>query len=294
MSIKKRLYAMATVVALVAASCSSGGTDTAASDTDTTGATDNTTASAETETDKEEKTPTPPDETFGITPELLQQYDLEAQIPELAGNEIRARIVTFEPGGATNAHDHTDRPGMVYVLEGSLTEHRGDTSTIYEAGDSWVEGVDADHWVENHTDAEAVILTADIRELTDEEVEAPPAVGTEVQVDQEPTAEPSGIELEELGLLDLGEQIPSAKGITYRLRKATFAPGAIFPEHSHTDRPGLGYVLEGEYTDVRTDGALVFSEGESWSEVAETEHWSTNQAEEDAVILLFDIVVEEG
>lgn len=177
-------------LALIATSCgaSSGGGTGAEEPTDPEEELTAQTGDDEAEDGEAESTTDAPDETFGITPTVLHEFQLEQQIPELAGLDYRGRIITFEPGGATNEHEHTDRPGMVYVLEGAVTEHRDTESTVYAAGESWVEGIDATHWVENHTDQEAVVLTVDIVETPDEPVEQLEKTGTKVTFEGEAPA----------------------------------------------------------------------------------------------------------
>ena len=64
-------------------------------------------------------------ETKGVTVKLLAALDLGLEIEGMAGRQFRMRMVTIEPGGVFGPiHDHKDRPGMVYILEGTITDHR--------------------------------------------------------------------------------------------------------------------------------------------------------------------------
>ena len=64
-------------------------------------------------------------ETRGVTAELLAAVDLGPEIEGMAGRELRLRMVTFEPGAVFGPiHDHKDRPGIVYMLQGTITDHR--------------------------------------------------------------------------------------------------------------------------------------------------------------------------
>jgi quercetin dioxygenase-like cupin family protein len=61
-------------------------------------------------------------ETKGVTAELLATVDLGREIEGMAGRQLRMRLVTIEPGGVFGPiHDHRDRPGIVYVLQGTIT-----------------------------------------------------------------------------------------------------------------------------------------------------------------------------
>jgi len=63
----------------------------------------------------------PGPETKGVAVELLATVDLGPEIDGIAGRELRMRMVAMEPGGVYGAvHDHKDRPGIVYVLRGTI------------------------------------------------------------------------------------------------------------------------------------------------------------------------------
>src|SRR5215213_489649 len=76
--------------------------------------------------DREERTmsdePAAP-ETKGVTTEVLATVDLGPEIEGMAGRQLRMRMVTMEPGGVFGPmHDHKDRPGIVYILQGTITD----------------------------------------------------------------------------------------------------------------------------------------------------------------------------
>ncbi len=74
-------------------------------------------------------------ETNGVTAELLSTVDLGPEIEGMAGRQLRMRLVTFEPGGVYGpVHDHVDRPGIVYILQGTITDHRDGAATDYGPG----------------------------------------------------------------------------------------------------------------------------------------------------------------
>jgi len=46
------------------------------------------------------------------------------EIEGMAGRQLRMRMVTIEPEGVFGPiHDHQDRPGIVYILQGTITDH---------------------------------------------------------------------------------------------------------------------------------------------------------------------------
>ena len=107
--------------------------------------------------------------TAGVTTELLATVDLGPEIEGLAGRQLRMRKVTIEPGGVFGPiHDHRDRPGLVYVLQGSITDHRNGIATPYGPGVGWPEDRNTVHWLENTGSIPAVEISVDIVGLPEE------------------------------------------------------------------------------------------------------------------------------
>lgn len=105
---------------------------------------------------------TPP-ETKGVTVELLGTVDLGPEIEGMAGRQLRMRLVTMEPGGVFGPlHDHIGRPGIVYILQGTITDHRDGVDTEYGPGVGWPEDKDTLHWLENRGTVPAVEVSVDI------------------------------------------------------------------------------------------------------------------------------------
>ena len=102
-------------------------------------------------------------ETKGVTVKLLAALDLGTEIEGMAGRQLRMRMVTIEPGGVFGPiHDHKDRPGMVYILQGTITDHRNGVSKEYGPGVGWPEDKDTLHWLENRGSTPAVEISVDI------------------------------------------------------------------------------------------------------------------------------------
>ena len=102
-------------------------------------------------------------ETRGVTVELLATVDLAREIEGMAGLQLRMRKVTMEPGGVFGPlHDHIGRPGTVYVLEGTITDHRDGVATDYGPGLGWPEDRETLHWLENKGTRSAVEISVDI------------------------------------------------------------------------------------------------------------------------------------
>jgi quercetin dioxygenase-like cupin family protein len=102
-------------------------------------------------------------ETKGVTSALLATLDLGAEIEGMDGRLLRMRMFTFEPGAVFGpVHDHVDRPGMVYILEGTITDHRDGEATDYGPGVGWPEDRNTTHWLENRGTVPAVEISVDI------------------------------------------------------------------------------------------------------------------------------------
>jgi quercetin dioxygenase-like cupin family protein len=102
-------------------------------------------------------------ETRGVTVQVLGSVDLGPEIAGMAGRSLRMRMVTIEPGGVFGpSHDHKDRPGIVYVLQGTITDHRDGVATDYGPGLGWPEDRNTTHWLENRATVPAVEISVDI------------------------------------------------------------------------------------------------------------------------------------
>jgi quercetin dioxygenase-like cupin family protein len=102
-------------------------------------------------------------QTRGVTVQLLATVDLGGEIEGMDGRQMRMRLVTFEPGGVFGpTHDHVGRPGTVYVLAGTITDHRDGVDTDYGPGLGWPEDRHTTHWLENKGSIPAIEISVDI------------------------------------------------------------------------------------------------------------------------------------
>ena len=102
-------------------------------------------------------------ETKGVTAELLTTVDLGPEIEGMAGRQLRMRMFSYEPGAVFGPiHDHKDRPGVVYILDGTITDHRNGVATDYGPGVGWPEDGDTTHWLENRGTVPAMEISVDI------------------------------------------------------------------------------------------------------------------------------------
>lgn len=99
----------------------------------------------------------------GVTIEELDIMDLGFEIKSMSGYQFRMRKVTFEPGGVFGpVHNHKDRPGFVYILQGTITDHRNGVTKDYGPGLGWPEDKNTIHWLENRGIIPAIEISVDI------------------------------------------------------------------------------------------------------------------------------------
>ena len=96
----------------------------------------------------------------------LGSVDLHQEFPAIGHRIMRAREIVIEPGGIVAVHEHQQRPGVAYILEGEIIEHRNDhpEPLIRKAGDTAFENSGVIHWWENKSNAMVRALVVDIIE----------------------------------------------------------------------------------------------------------------------------------
>ncbi len=94
----------------------------------------------------------------------LGTSELGGDYPALAGRQLRARELVIEPGGIVAVHQHDQRPGMAYILDGEIIEHRSDTAEpiTRKSGDVAFEKTGISHWWENTSKQPVRALVVDI------------------------------------------------------------------------------------------------------------------------------------
>lgn len=100
-----------------------------------------------------------------VTDTELQSIDLGAEIAGLDGRRLRYRKLVVQPGGVVPWHDHTDRPALIMIADGEITEFRSDCSVgvTHKAGDISKEVAGIMHWWKNEGTAPATLFAADIK-----------------------------------------------------------------------------------------------------------------------------------
>ena len=99
----------------------------------------------------------------GVTDDVLSSIDLAGEIG-VDGRQLRTRRLVVQPGGIVPVHSHKDRPALIYVVSGSITEHSSACAAPIEhkAGDISREADGLSHYWQNHGKKPAVLLSSDV------------------------------------------------------------------------------------------------------------------------------------
>jgi len=102
---------------------------------------------------------------------LLGQIDLSKEQVKVPGRLFRFRRLVIEPGGEVPWHNHADRPALIYVVSGAITEYSSHCKVPIEhkAGDLSMESGGLSHWWKNSSSEPAVLVAADIAKNPDDD-----------------------------------------------------------------------------------------------------------------------------
>jgi quercetin dioxygenase-like cupin family protein len=94
----------------------------------------------------------------------LGSVPLKGEIADGEGRVLRARELVIAPGGVVAVHQHDQRPGVAYILEGEMTEMRGDGAQpiAHGVGSAAFEWTGVTHWWENRGKVRARAIVVDI------------------------------------------------------------------------------------------------------------------------------------
>ena len=110
--------------------------------------------------------PGAPSLTTKVGVQSLGSVDLSREFSALNGRMLRTRRITIAPGGSVAWHQHQQRPGVAYIVEGSLIEVRDDgsgpQSILRSAGDAVFESTEVMHGWRNDSDQTATAVVIDL------------------------------------------------------------------------------------------------------------------------------------
>lgn len=97
----------------------------------------------------------------GVTDTVISSIDLSKEAVKLNDRLFRLRRLEVQPGGVVPMHSHGDRPALIYIVSGTITEYSSNCTVpiIHKAGEAAMESVGLTHWWKN-TGSEVVVLTS--------------------------------------------------------------------------------------------------------------------------------------
>lgn len=99
-----------------------------------------------------------------VSEKLLGQIDLSKEKIAVAGHHFRMRRLDIKPGGEVAWHSHGERPALIFVVSGAITEYSSHCAVpiVHSTGDLSVEQGGLSHWWKNTTKKPVVLISADI------------------------------------------------------------------------------------------------------------------------------------
>ena len=100
----------------------------------------------------------------GVTDNVLAALNLADEAAKIENRMLRLRKLTIAPGGVVPWHSHADRPAIIYVVSGEVTEYASNCSVpiVPKSGDVARETHVTAHWWRNTGKETVVLLSADI------------------------------------------------------------------------------------------------------------------------------------
>lgn len=100
----------------------------------------------------------------GVEEKLLGSVDLSKEKVAINGRLLRLRQLVIQPGGEVAWHSHADRPALIYVTQGEITEYSRHCAVPIEhkAGELSVESGGLSHWWKNNSSKPTTLLSADV------------------------------------------------------------------------------------------------------------------------------------
>ena len=99
-----------------------------------------------------------------VTDTVLASVDLAHEPVAIPGRMLRLRRLTLAPGGVVPWHSHANRPAIIHVVKGSVTEYASNCAVpiVHHAGESTPELHGVAHWWKNTGATSAELLSADL------------------------------------------------------------------------------------------------------------------------------------
>jgi quercetin dioxygenase-like cupin family protein len=101
----------------------------------------------------------------GVTDTVLSAIDLSQEPAAIDGRTLRLRNLVVQPGGVVPWHSHADRPAIIYIVEGTITEYASNCAVpiVHKTGEIARETSATSHWWKNASHSPVTLLSADVQ-----------------------------------------------------------------------------------------------------------------------------------
>ena len=99
-----------------------------------------------------------------VSDTVLASIDLAKEPAKIHDRELRLRKLVIQPGGIVPWHSHGDRPAIIYIVDGEVTEYASNCAVpiLHKTGEVARETHLTSHWWKNTGNSTAVLLSADV------------------------------------------------------------------------------------------------------------------------------------
>jgi quercetin dioxygenase-like cupin family protein len=100
----------------------------------------------------------------GVMDSVLAAINLADEPAQIENRMLRLRKLTIAPGGVVPWHSHHDRPAIIYIVSGEITEYASNCAVpiVHKSGDVARETHVTAHWWKNTGKETVVLLSADL------------------------------------------------------------------------------------------------------------------------------------
>lgn len=101
----------------------------------------------------------------GVSDTVLAAIDLAQEPANIADRNLRLRKLVVQPQGVVPWHSHGDRPAIIYIVAGTITEYASNCAVpiVHKAGEVARETSATSHWWKNTGHTPAILLSADVQ-----------------------------------------------------------------------------------------------------------------------------------
>ena len=105
-----------------------------------------------------------------VTDTVIASTDLANEPISIKDRLFRLRKLVVQPGGVVPWHSHGNRPAIIYIIKGQITEYASTCAVpiVHKAGDVTAEQHATSHWWKNTGRETVVLLSADLFQKQDD------------------------------------------------------------------------------------------------------------------------------